>query len=852
MSQKLATAVSATCAALLHGGLALAASLPAFPGAEGFGANSTGGRGGDVYHVTTLADDPTRSIPGSLYYGLYEKHVPAEGRTIVFDVGGTIKLGATALDIKNINKVTIAGHTAPSPITIVGNTLQITGSSGKTTSNIILQHVNLRKGTADGEDALSIKGSGMTSNIMVDHVSGSWSEDEVISVTQRATNVTIQNSTLSEALTSNHAYGALIRPEINSNVSYNRNLFSNQKSRNPRPGSYDGATLNLEFQNNTIYNWSDRAGYIAGADTNLQTLNMNYTGNYLVAGPSTPNNATRQTAFWKENNTSPLAVSVWQAGNLLDSDTDTVRDGVDTGWSMFKQLTSGVTGAWAEGDKAPAAFAMPSTADAAAEAYAKTIAHVGATPWARNTTDRRLVNDVLNYTGFAPITAPPAAEWDAIMNAPTVTRPADWDTEVMPANTLNMNGGRGDGMPTWWELLRGFNPNAADQNVVTAEGYTRLEKYLHYLGAQANWNLNADGNWSAHMNWRGMRPETRDASANFIAGITAPRTVTLDAPVTVGQMSFSSPVAYTIAAGGGAANALTVDVISGRAVIDVSAGSHTIAAPLALAKPTDIHVAGGSALTVSNLLPTSAAVTKHGPGTLHVNGVRAAALNVQGGVVALAPSGGAAPASRVASLTVAPGATLDLADNKLIVAGGNLGTSDGTTYTGIQRQVQAAYQEGAWSGSGITTSMSDAATGLTTLAVATAAQTGHAGGTFAGVSVAPEDVLVMYTYGGDTNFDGKLDADDYGTIDFSVLTAGADGYYNGDFNYDGVVNADDYGVIDFNILAQGDPLGTSGAPASFAGVTAVPEPAACTFAIVAMGFAIGRRHRRRARAYATH
>ena len=101
---------------------------------------------------------------------------------------------------------------------------------------------------------------------MVDHVSGSWSEDEVISVTQRATNVTIQNSTLSEALTSNHAYGALIRPEINSNVSYNRNLFSNQKSRNPRPGSYDGTTLNYEFQNNVIYNWVD-SGYILGDTT---------------------------------------------------------------------------------------------------------------------------------------------------------------------------------------------------------------------------------------------------------------------------------------------------------------------------------------------------------------------------------------------------------------------------------------------------------------------------------------------------------------------------------------------------------------------------------------------------------
>src|SRR5438874_11854096 len=117
-------AVCAALAPLFAAGSALA--LPAFPGAEGFGANATGGRGGDVYHVTTLADDPTHVIPGSLFYGLYEKNVPLAGRTIVFDVGGTIHLGANTLDIKNINKVTIAGQTAPSPVTIIGNTVQVT------------------------------------------------------------------------------------------------------------------------------------------------------------------------------------------------------------------------------------------------------------------------------------------------------------------------------------------------------------------------------------------------------------------------------------------------------------------------------------------------------------------------------------------------------------------------------------------------------------------------------------------------------------------------------------------------------------------------------------------------------
>src|SRR6186997_2114128 len=111
MRKRNAAALSAACIAvaalvpMLGSGItASAATLPAFPSAEGFGANAVGGRGGDVYHVTTLADDPNHLIPGSLFYGLYEKNVPGSGtapgvgRTIVFDVGGTIKLGSSTLD----------------------------------------------------------------------------------------------------------------------------------------------------------------------------------------------------------------------------------------------------------------------------------------------------------------------------------------------------------------------------------------------------------------------------------------------------------------------------------------------------------------------------------------------------------------------------------------------------------------------------------------------------------------------------------------------------------------------------------------------------------------------------------
>jgi len=306
------------------------------------------------------------------------------------------------------------------------------------------------------------------------------------------------------------------------------------------------------------------------------------------------------------------------------------------------------------------------------------------------------------------------------------------------------------------------------------------------------------------------------------------------------QVSFSSTIGYTLAGG----NALTVDVISGRAQIDVTAGSHTIAAPLALAKDTNVVVAGGSELTVTNLQSTAAAIIKGGAGTLNVNGVRAAALNVQGGVVKVTASNSTAPASRVSSVPIATNAKLDLADNKLIIPAGNVGTFSGSTYTGVQGLVQRGFVFGSWSGDGMITSMPDAANGLTTLAVTTADQTIHAGGTFGGVSVSDSDVLVMYTYAGDVNLDGLVDAADYGIIDNYYQFPGTSGYANGDFNYDGVIDAGDYGLIDNSYQLQGAPIPTASA-IGLSGVTAIPEPSACVIAgVTAAAGLLARRSRR--------
>src|SRR5204862_321134 len=167
------------------------------------------------------------------------------------------------------------------------------------------------------------------------HVSGSWSEDEVISVggaTNHATNVTVQYSTMSEALTSGHQYGALIRINQSAQVSYLHNLYSENASRNPWPGTYLGTQLDFEFQNNVIYNWSDRAGYTGGAsESETENVNMNYVGNYLIAGPSTPSGSKRSTAYTKDISNDPLNVQVYQSSNKIDSTGGATRDGVDSG-----------------------------------------------------------------------------------------------------------------------------------------------------------------------------------------------------------------------------------------------------------------------------------------------------------------------------------------------------------------------------------------------------------------------------------------------------------------------------------------------------------------------------------------
>ena len=167
---------------------------------------------------------------------------------------------------------------------------------------------------------------------------------------------------------------------------------------------------------------------------------------------------------------------------------------------------------------------------------------------------------------------------------------------------------------------------------------------------------------------------------------------------------------------------------------------------------------------------------------------------------------------QLTAVGIAAGARLDVRDHRLILTGMAAGTATSGTYDGVQGLVQSGYTYGEWSGSGIVTTMPDAAAdrGVTTLAVATAAQVLFlADGETAlwgGRTVSASDTLLMYTYAGDLNFDGLVDGADYGVIDNYYQFPGTTGYANGDFNFDGLIDGADYGLIDNSIQLQGLPL----------------------------------------------
>lgn len=420
------------------------APVVAFPGAEGFGRFAAGGRGGTVFHVTSLAD----SGPGSL-----REAVEARGaRTVVFDVAGTIAL-ASPLRIDRAN-ITIAGQTAPGDgITLRGQPLIVAAD------DVVVRYIRVRLGDEAGvqEDAISVTRG---RRIILDHVSASWSVDETLSAGSRydppesgVYDLTVQWSIIAESLNGSihekgrHGYGSLIRGGHGARFSWLRNLWASHQARMPRPGNYNGPEVDplgafFEFRNNVFYNWGGgRAGYNADQGS---LAAYDFVANWYQRGPD----STGALAFCEEN----PGARAWFEGNAMNGAVPADP------WSLVgcapppNYRASG-----------PLAWSGATTLTAS-QAYEAVLAGAGASR-RRDAVDARIVAGVRDRSGRIVDSQRGVGGW------PVLGSGQAWiDTDH-------------DGMPDEWERKHRFDPKDASDGAKDrdGDGFTNLEDWLNSL-----------------------------------------------------------------------------------------------------------------------------------------------------------------------------------------------------------------------------------------------------------------------------------------------------------------------------------------------------------------------------------
>lgn len=311
---------------------------------------------------------------------------------------------------------------------------------------------------------------------------------------------------------------------------------------------------------------------------------------------------------------------------------------------------------------------------------------------------------------------------------------------------------------------------------------------------QPGWGVDADGNWSAAGSWVGGVPNGPGAVATLGSKITAARTVSVDAPQTVGKVVFDNANSYTL----GGAGPLSLQATTDRATIEVKQGAHVVNTLVTLDSPTTI--------------------------TLETSG---------------------------STLTIGPAGQLDVKNTNLVIDYAAGSSPAGT----VVASLLFGRNGGNWNGQGIVSSTAASATDKpTAIAWAEASDllglSGAATGSWNGQTVDASALLLKYTYYGDLNFDGKVDGDDYVRIDRALAMGLAAKWLNGDVNYDGLINGGDYALIDGAFVHQGGVLSAEvlaareaqfGAEYIAAFAAAVPEPSA--LALCAVVFPLVRRRR---------
>ncbi len=417
---------------------------PAFPGVEGFGKYTVGGRGGKVIEVTNLHD----AGPGS-----FRAAVSAKGpRTVVFRVSGTIAL-ESELKIRE-PYLTIAGQTAPGDGICIKN-YQVNFD----TSQVIMRYLRFRPGDEKGKEQDAFGGAG--SHIVVDHCSASWGVDETFSI-NKAANLTVQWCLVSESLyhslhkKGNHGYGGLWGGP---GGSWHHNILAHHSSRNPRAsGNVDSGLM--DYRNNVIYNWGFNSAYGG------ELWPRNWINNYYKSGPATDDKVRGRIFLQKDPRGKMFAAGNFVAGFPAIS-ADNWNGGINfapDGEATEKTL------------RVDRPFVVaPVTTQSAEVAYGLVLAQAGAS-LVRDAVDRRVVEEI--RTGTATFGASYKGGGKGIIDSQKDV--GGWpELRSLPAPVDTDH----DGVPDVWEQAHGLNPQdpADGPRSTTPGGYSNLERYLNSL-----------------------------------------------------------------------------------------------------------------------------------------------------------------------------------------------------------------------------------------------------------------------------------------------------------------------------------------------------------------------------------
>lgn len=411
--------------------------LPAFPGAEGFGALATGGRGGSIYRVTTLAN----AGPGSFRDAVSQPH-----RLVVFEVGGTIALTE---NVDVASDLTIAGQTAPGEgICLYGRSVSLGGHS-----NIIIRYLRFREGIAGDRGKKSL-GMDKSANIIIDHCSIEWGRWDNLGITVGSRDITIQNCLIAEAIHP-QSFGALI--DSVANVTLSHNLWMSNESRNPKVKG------TVQYINNVVYNWGETGlcGGHSGADHQLDVI-----GNYFIKGPSSNDRFAGQ--FYATDH-------VYQADNFADLNADGKLNGQLIAAGDFHRLDEKIyafpTFVSTPGMHPPIAV----TVDTASRAYEKIAAGAGCS-LRRDAVDLRLIHELESLGGAGKTLAHTDEKGEALAGG--ISRPIQGGIALTDTD--------GDGLPDAWETAHHLDPkNSQDAVQLDASGYAQIEIYFNGLAGDA-------------------------------------------------------------------------------------------------------------------------------------------------------------------------------------------------------------------------------------------------------------------------------------------------------------------------------------------------------------------------------